>query len=83
MPRLRGRGVTIEIAVQLLPGHGRRQATAPSRCNIPAGIMDGQRLQMRGRGHAGRSWDRPRGDLYVGVRGAPAPQLRQRDGSTS
>jgi molecular chaperone DnaJ len=38
--------------------------------NLPAGIADGQRLRMVGRGHAG-SRGAPPGDLYVEVRVKP------------
>ncbi len=35
--------------------------------NVPAGIADGQRIRVTGRGHAGERGGPP-GDLYVGVR---------------
>ena len=46
---------------------------------IPAGIMDGQRLQMRGRGHQGEPGG-PAGDLYVGVQ-VRADARFERDGN--
>jgi molecular chaperone DnaJ len=46
---------------------------------IPAGIDDGQRLRMPGRGHAGGR-GAPAGDLYVSVRVAPDPRFH-RDGA--
>ena len=53
----------------------RGRATAPAASlheqsldvEIPAGIDDGQRIRLRGEGHAG-SLGGPAGDLYVQVR---------------
>ena len=49
--------------------HGRGMVGAPRRVSvdIPAGIADGQRIRVSGRGHAGERGGRP-GDLYVAVR---------------
>ncbi len=44
---------------------------------IPAGIADGQRLRLQGRGHAAPGGGSP-GDLYVGVRVQPHPVLERR-----
>jgi molecular chaperone DnaJ len=48
---------------------GRGMVAAPRRVNvdIPAGIADGQRIRVTGRGHAGERGG-PAGDLYVVVR---------------
>jgi molecular chaperone DnaJ len=40
------------------------------RVDVPAGIADGQRIRVSGRGHAGERGG-PAGDLYVLVRVAP------------
>ena len=45
--------------------------------DIPAGISDGQRLRLAGRGPAAPRGGIP-GDLYVGVRVAPHPDLERR-----
>jgi curved DNA-binding protein len=43
--------------------------------NIPAGVVDGQRIRLTGQGGRGR-WDGPAGDLYLVVRIAPHPRYR-------
>lgn len=45
-------------------GRGRKVASRTIRVDIPAGIADGQRVRVSGRGHVGES-GAPPGDLYV------------------
>jgi len=45
-------------------GAGRERTTRKLRVDIPAGISDGQRIRVSGRGHAGEP-GAPNGDLYV------------------
>lgn len=45
-------------------GRGRKVASRTIRVDIPAGIADGQRVRVSGRGHVGES-GAPLGDLYV------------------
>jgi molecular chaperone DnaJ len=45
--------------------------------NIPAGVHDGSRIRLAGKGEAGYRGG-PRGDLYVTTRVAPSPVFRQR-----
>jgi molecular chaperone DnaJ len=53
-------------------GRGRRMGHRKLEVEIPAGIADGQRIRLSGRGHAGgrseRGHQAPPGDLYVLVR---------------
>jgi molecular chaperone DnaJ len=52
-------------------GRGRRESRRTLEVDVPAGIADGQRIRLSGRGHAGRSGAHPpapEGDLYVLVR---------------
>ena len=48
-------------------GRGRRVVGRQLRVDVPAGIADGQRIRLSGRGHAGEP-GAPAGDLYVLVR---------------
>ena len=78
-PTCGGRGVVIETPCSSCRGRGLQQVAETVEVQIPAGIMDGQRLQLRGRGNQGQPGG-PRGDLYVGVRVRPHPSF-QRDGN--
>jgi molecular chaperone DnaJ len=51
-------------------GRGREVRRRTLRVDVPAGIADGQRIRLTGRGHAGERGGPP-GDLYVLVRVAP------------
>jgi molecular chaperone DnaJ len=53
-------------------GRGRLASTRTLHVDVPAGIADGQRIRIAGRGHAGEA-GAPAGDLYVfvGVREDP------------
>ncbi len=48
-------------------GRGRRAARRTLEVDVPAGIADGQRIRLSGRGHVGEA-GAPEGDLYVLVR---------------
>jgi molecular chaperone DnaJ len=48
-------------------GRGRRAGRREIEVDVPAGIADGQRIRLSGRGHAGEP-GAPAGDLYVLVR---------------
>jgi molecular chaperone DnaJ len=51
-------------------GRGRRAAKRTIAVDVPAGIADGQRIRLSGKGHAGEA-GAPAGDLYVLVRVRP------------
>jgi molecular chaperone DnaJ len=60
-------------------GRGREAQTQRLSVDVPAGIEDGQRIRVAGRGHAGEGGGPP-GDLYVLVRvGEDARFLRDGD----
>ena len=59
-------------------GHGRRVQRAEVSVDVPAGIAEGQRIRLGGRGHAGERGGPP-GDLYVLVRVREDPRF-VRDG---
>lgn len=51
-------------------GHGQKAVERSEQVAVPAGIADGQRIRVSGRGHAGER-GAPPGDLYVLVRVRP------------
>jgi molecular chaperone DnaJ len=51
-------------------GRGQRAVKRSEQVSVPAGIADGQRIRVSGRGHAGER-GAPAGDLYVLVRVQP------------
>ena len=59
-------------------GHGRLVRRREVEIDVPAGIADGQRIRLQGRGHAGERGGPP-GDLYVQIRVRPHERLL-RDG---
>jgi molecular chaperone DnaJ len=59
-------------------GRGRRVERTKVSVDVPAGIADGQRIRIGGRGHAGERGG-PAGDLYVQIRVQENPQF-VRDG---
>jgi molecular chaperone DnaJ len=61
-----GEGKVAQTPCGECSGRGRKAGRRTLSVDLPAGIADGQRVRLTGRGHAG---DRggPAGDLYVGV----------------
>jgi molecular chaperone DnaJ len=59
-------------------GRGRKVERAKVKVDVPAGISDGQRIRISGRGHAGERGGPP-GDLYVLIRVREDPRF-VRDG---
>jgi molecular chaperone DnaJ len=55
-------------------GRGRRAQRVSLAVDIPAGIEDGQRIRISGRGHAGEHGG-PSGDLYVQIRVQEDPRF--------
>lgn len=74
-----GKGKIIKEPCLDCRGNGRVKKTSRIVVNIPAGIDDGQTLNMRGEGEFGYRGG-PRGDLYVTIRVKPH-KLFVRDGS--
>ncbi len=73
-----GRGTLIDSPCGVCRGRGRRAEQRSVEAQIPAGIADGQRLRLPGRGHEGGPGSEP-GDLFLSV--AVAADARfQRDG---
>jgi actin-like ATPase involved in cell morphogenesis len=61
-----GRGTLADDPCPACSGSGRTSATRTLMARIPAGVRDGQRVRLRGRGERGRDGD-PDGDLYIRV----------------
>ncbi len=68
--RCSGTGQIIEKPCAECRGAGRRPAERKVTVQIPAGIDEGQRIRVSGKGGAGERGARP-GDLYVRIRVAP------------
>lgn len=73
----RGQGSEILEPCTECRGAGLVLTSEAIELEIPAGIADGQRLRLQGRGHAAPHGGAP-GDLYVGVRVKPHPVLERR-----
>lgn len=73
-----GRGQLIEDPCDTCHGEGRIVKQRDVQLEIPLGIAHGQRIRLRGEGHAGEA-GAPNGDLYVQVAVRPHAVF-QRDG---
>ncbi len=73
-----GEGRVARDPCKVCRGRGRRVAHAEVSVDVPAGISDGQRIRLTGRGHVGERGG-PAGDLYVLVRVREDPRFL-RDG---
>src|SRR5438270_1245233 len=69
-PRCSGRGTIVESPCPTCRGTGVERRPRQVKVRIPAGVDDGQRIRLKGRGGAGRNGGPP-GDLYVVVHVAP------------
>ena len=65
-PQCSGRGTIIEKPCKTCRGSGIVRRTREVKVRIPAGVEDGQRIRVKGRGAPGRA-NGPAGDLYVTV----------------
>jgi molecular chaperone DnaJ len=75
-PRCDGAGTIVETPCERCEGDGRIVEDVPLELEIPAGIHDGQRIRVRGAGHAG-TLGGPPGDVYVTVRVRPLAGVRR------
>lgn len=74
----RGRGLLIESPCPTCAGTGRGRSTKTMQVRIPAGVDDGQRIRIKGKGGAGEN-SGAAGDLYVTVH-VTAHKIFGRDG---
>ncbi|MDX6633705.1 MAG: molecular chaperone DnaJ [Solirubrobacterales bacterium] len=72
-----GQGTIIESPCPTCGGNGVVATTKRYKVNIPAGVHDGSRIRLAGKGEAGMRGGPP-GDLYVTTRVAPSPVFQQR-----
>jgi molecular chaperone DnaJ len=76
-PRCGGAGEVIEDPCSTCGGSGLTQQRKRYRVRIPAGVHDGTRIRVAGKGEDGPR-GAPPGDLYVVTRVAESPVFRQR-----
>src|SRR6516162_10514702 len=68
----RGRGLVVDDPCPECSGSGRAMSTRTIQARIPAGVADGQRIKIPGKGAPGERGG-PAGDLYVRVHVKPHP----------
>jgi molecular chaperone DnaJ len=68
----RGRGLVVDDPCTTCSGSGRAMSTRTIQARIPAGVADGQRIKLAGKGAPGERGG-PAGDLYVRVHVAQHP----------
>jgi molecular chaperone DnaJ len=76
--RCNGEGRVPKQPCKVCRGRGRKVERVKISVDVPAGIADGQRIRIAGRGHAGERGGPP-GDLYVQIRVREDPRF-VRDG---
>ena len=72
-----GTGTEIKDPCPTCQGSGRTRQVKRYRVNIPAGVKDGSRVRLAGKGEAGPRGG-PSGDLYVVTRVAESPIFKRR-----
>ena len=75
--RCGGAGTVIDDPCPTCHGSGRLRSTKTYQVRVPAGVRDGTRIKVRGKGEAGPRGGEP-GDLYVVTRVAPSPLFHRR-----
>jgi molecular chaperone DnaJ len=76
-PRCRGNGTVIEQPCPKCHGSGRERRTKRYTVKIPAGVKDGTRIRLKGKGEPGAAGG-PAGDLHVITRVATSKQYTRR-----
>jgi molecular chaperone DnaJ len=76
-PRCHGRGSIVETPCPTCKGSGRERRTKRYKVKIPAGVKDGTRIKLKGKGEAGYG-GAPAGDLYVITRVEPSKIYERR-----
>ena len=76
-PRCRGNGTVVEKPCHTCKGTGRERRTRRYTVKIPAGVKDGTRIRLKGKGEIGAAGG-PAGDLYVVTRVQPSKKFHRR-----
>jgi molecular chaperone DnaJ len=75
--RCGGSGTVIEDPCPTCHGSGATRSVKRFRVNVPAGVHDGSRIRLPGKGEPGTSGGPP-GDLFVITHVAPSPVFKQK-----
>jgi molecular chaperone DnaJ len=76
-PNCRGMGTVVETPCPTCHGSGRERRTKRYTVRIPAGVKDGTKIRLKGKGEAGYG-GAPAGDLYVVTRVEPSKLYERR-----
>ena len=76
-PVCQGRGGRIVTPCPTCQGTGREPSSRRVNVRIPAGVIDGQRIRLKGKGNPGTNGGQP-GDLFVDVHVSPDPHFERR-----
>jgi len=76
-PRCHGRGSIVQTPCETCHGSGRERRTKRYTVKIPAGVKDGTRIKLKGKGEAGYGGAEA-GDLYVISRVEPSKTYERR-----
>jgi molecular chaperone DnaJ len=74
----KGRGLIAQDPCEVCKGSGRAKSSRTMQVRIPAGVFDGQRIRLRGKGTPGERGG-PAGDLYVVVHVDAHPVFGRKD----
>src|SRR2546421_4049586 len=76
-PRCRGAGTVVEKPCHSCHGTGREVRTKRYTVKVPAGVKDGTRIRLKGKGEVGANGG-PAGDLFVVTRVQPSKLFQRR-----
>ena len=74
----RGRGLVVDDPCPVCNGSGRELSSRTISARIPAGVRDGQRIRLKGKGAPGERGG-PSGDLLIVVHVTPHPLFGRKD----
>jgi molecular chaperone DnaJ len=77
-PRCRGNGTVVEKPCKRCHGSGRERRTKTYTVKIPAGVKDGTRIRLKGKGESGAAGGAS-GDLFVVTRVEASKLFQRRD----